>query len=304
MISETRLRYLYESARLGTMRAASEKLEVATSSVSRQIAKLEKELDIALIEKGRHGIKLTEAGEAAYMYYRDKISLEEGLYSKIGELKNMLSGNIYLALGTVFISQQFSDILQTFTNRYPDIDIHILTDTTSTLLQHVQQDEAHIGLVFAPPPAPDIRIRLSLPTSLKVIVCSTNPLSDKKIIRLSDITHEKIGMLEEGYRIRQIIRNAEQEDGTYLKSSMTTNYISLLADFVVRGRGIAILPEIVVQSELMSGKLKAIPTDSRILNATEAHLITRVGRQLPIAAQRLLISIESFLKDMIRAFKS
>ena len=304
MISDNRLRYLYESARLGTMRAASEKLEVATSSVSRQIAKLEKELDIALIEKGRHRIKLTEAGEAAYEYYRNKISLEEDLLSKIGELKNMLSGNIYLALGTVFISQQFSDILQTFANKYPDIDIHILTDTTPTLLQHVQQDEAHFGLVFAPPPAPDIRIRLTLPTSLKVIVRSTNPLSDKKIIRLSDIANEKIGMLEEGYRIRQIIRNAEQEEGTYLKSSMTTNYISLLTDFVIRGRGIAILPEIVVQSELMSGELKAIPTNSRILNATETHLITRVGRQLPIAAHRLLISVESFLKDMIRGFKS
>lgn len=304
MISDNRLRYLYESARLGTMRAASEKLEVATSSVSRQIAKLEKELDIALLEKGRHRIKLTEAGEAAYMYYRDKISLEEGLLSKIGELKNMLSGNIYLALGTVFISQQFSEILQNFANKYPDIDIHILTETTPTLLRLVQDDEAHFGLVFAPPPAPDIRSRLALPTPLKVIVRGTNPLSDKKIIKLSDITNEKIGMLEEGYRIRQIIRNAEQEEGTFLKPSMTTNYISLLTDFVVRGRGIAILPEIVVQRELMSGELKAIPTNSKILDATETYLITRVGRQLPIAAHRLLISVEGFLKNMIKAFTS
>ena len=304
MISDNRLRYLYESARLGTMRAASEKLEVATSSISRQIAKLEKELDIALIEKGRHRIKLTEAGEAAYRYYRDKISLEEDLLSRVGELKNMLSGNIYLALGTVFISQQFSEILQDFANKYPDIDIHILTDTTPTLLRLVQDDEAHFGLVFAPPPAPDIRIRLALPAPLKVIAHSTNPLSDKKIIRLSDIADEKIGMLEEGYRIRQIIRNAEQEEGTFLKSSMTTNYISLLTDYVVRGRGIAILPEIVVQRELMSGELKSVPTNCRILNATETYLITRVGRQLPIAAHRLLVSVDSFLKNTIKAFKS
>ena len=304
MINDNRLRYLYESSRLGTMRAASDKLEVATSSVSRQIAKLEKELDIALIEKGCHRIKLTEAGKAAYMYYRDKISLEEDLLSKIGELKNMLSGNIYLALGTVFISQQFSEILQTFTNKYPDIDIHILTDTTPTLLQRVRDDEAHFGLVFAPPRDPEIRIRFALPTPLKVIVCSTNPLSRKKIIRFSDIANEKIGLLEEGFRIRQIIRNTEQEEGTFLKSSMTTNYISLLTDFAVSGRGITILPEIVVQRELMSGELKAIPTNSRILNATETYLITRVSRQLPIAAHRLLISVETFLKNMTRASES
>ena len=51
MHGEIRLRYLYEAARLGTMRAASEELNVATSSISRQIAALEKDLGMRLIER-------------------------------------------------------------------------------------------------------------------------------------------------------------------------------------------------------------------------------------------------------------
>ena len=182
MISDNRLRYLYESARLGTMRAA------------------------------------------------------------------------------VLISPQFNRILQNFTSKYPDIDIHIATDTTPLLLQRVQADEAHFGLVFAPPPTPGISIRRAFPAPLKVIVSSENPLCDKRIIRFADIVNEKIGMLEQGYRIRQIILNAEQQADTFLKSSVTTNYLSLLADFVIKGGGITILPEIVVQRELDSGQLRAIPT--------------------------------------------
>jgi len=65
MLNEIPLKYLYESARQGTMRAASEELDVATSSISRQITSLEKELGISLIEKNRRGIKLTEAGQLA-----------------------------------------------------------------------------------------------------------------------------------------------------------------------------------------------------------------------------------------------
>ena len=71
MHGEIRLRYLYEAARLGTMRAASEELNVATSSISRQIAALEKDLGMRLIEGGRRKIKLTEAGDAAFAYYRE-----------------------------------------------------------------------------------------------------------------------------------------------------------------------------------------------------------------------------------------
>ena len=279
------------------MRAASEKLQVATSSVSRQLALLEKELGISLIEKGRHRIKLTEAGEVACQYYRDKIDLQESLLSRLGELKNMHSGNIYLALGAVFISPQFNRILQNFTSKYPDIDIHIATDTTPLLLQRVQADEAHFGLVFAPPPTPGISIRRAFPAPLKVIVSSENPLCDKRIIRFADIVNEKIGMLEQGYRIRQIILNAEQQADTFLKSSVTTNYLSLLADFVIKGGGITILPEIVVQRELDSGQLRAIPTNSEILNATETCIVTRLGRQLPVSAHSLLTNVEHFLMD-------
>ncbi len=301
MISDIRLRYLYESARLETMRAASDKLDVATSSVSRQIAELEKELGIALIEKGRRRIKLTEAGEAAFLYFRDKLAQEEAFLSRINELKNMRTGNIYLAMGAAFISQQFSEMLQGFMEKYPNINVHIITHTTAELLRHVRDDEAHLGLVFAMPRDPKIRARLTLPQPLKVIVSSKHPLSKKKSVRLEELVDEKIGMLEEEFRIRQIIRTAEQQEEVFLKASMTTNSLDLLADFVTSDRGVCILPELVVQRGLMSGELTAVSTTSDILNATETHLITRIGRQLPVAAHRLSLSIESYLKNVTRA---
>ena len=303
MISDIRLRYLYESARLETMRAASEALDVATSSVSRQIAELEKELGIALIEKGRRRIRLTEAGEAAFLYYRDKISQEEAFLSKIDELKNMRSGDIYLAMGSAFISRQFSEMLREFMEKYPNIKVHILTDTTASLLRRVREDEAHVGVVFAMPQDPKIRARLTVSQPLKVIINSKNKLAQKDILTLAELTNENIGLPEEGFRIRQIIHQAEQEKDVFLNATMTTNSLDLLVDFVTAERGISILPELVVQRGLISGELKAVPTDSKILNATETYLITRLGRQLPIAAHRLSLSIEAYLKNAMKALQ-
>ncbi len=299
MPSDIRLRYLYESARLGTMRAASEELDVATSSVSRQIAELEAELGLALIERGRRKIKLTEAGEASCQYYREKLSQEEAFLSKIKEFKSIRTGKIILAVGEAYVTQRFSDMLQEFMQSYPGMEVQVEVANTSSVVALVREDDAHIGLIFDIPRDPKIHARLVLPQPLMVIVNARHTFSGKRSIDLSQLTGESIGLPEKAYRIRQIIHIAEQEEGVFLEPSLLTNSLTLITDFVKSGRGIAILPELVVHHQLATGDLVALPTTSGILNSTKTSLITRAGRQLPVGAYRLLLSIEAHLKSEI-----
>ncbi|TQV82625.1 LysR family transcriptional regulator [Exilibacterium tricleocarpae] len=300
MPSDIRLRYLYESARLGTMRAASEELDVATSSVSRQIAELEAELGLALIERGRRKIKLTEAGEASCQYYREKLSQEEAFLSKIKELKSIRTGKIVLAVGEAYVTQRFSDMLQAFMQNYPGMEVQVEVANTSAVVDLVREDNAHMGLIFDIPRDPKIHARLVLPQPLMVIVNARHAFSQQTSINLASLQGESIGLPEENYRIRQIIHTAEQEDGVFLEASLLTNSLTLITDFVKSGRGIAILPELVVQQELTSGDLIALPVSNRILNSTKTSLITRAGRQLPVGAYRLLLGIEAHLKSEVR----
>lgn len=299
MPSDIRLRYLYESAQLGTMRAASEKLDVATSSVSRQISELEAELGLSLIERGRRKIKLTEAGEAACQYYREKMSHEEVFLSRIKELKSIRTGKITLALGEAFVTQRFSDMLQEFMQQYPGMEVQVTVTNTNGVVEMVREDEAHMGLIFDIPREPKVRTRMIMEQPLKVIVNKQHPLSDREMLSLTELTEESIGLPEEGYRIRQLIHAAEQEEGAFLEPSLMTNSLALITDFVKSGRGITIMPELVVHQELMNGDFKAIPTGNTLLNSTKTSLITRIGRQLPVGAYRLLISIEEHLNRSI-----
>jgi DNA-binding transcriptional LysR family regulator len=300
MPSDIRLRYLYESARLGTMRAASDKLDVATSSVSRQIGELESELGLTLIEKGRRKIKLTEAGEAACLYYKEKLSQEEAFLSKIEELKSIRTGKIILAVGEAFITPQFSEMLQEFMQNYTGIKVQVVVANTNSVVELVREDDAHMGLIFDIPRDPKIRARLTVPQPLKVIINKKHNFSSKKSIKLSELTEESLGLPEDSYRIRQLIHAAEQEEGVFLESSMVTNSLALITDFVKSGRGISIMPELVVQQELKNGELEALPTNNKTLNSTKTSLITRIGRQLPIGAFHLLVSIEAYLKSAVK----
>ncbi len=244
---------------------------------------------------------MTEAGEVACIYYREKISQEEAFLSKIEELKSIRSGKILLAVGEAFVTQHFSDMLQAFMQEYTGMKVQVVVANTNTVVQLVREDDAHMGLIFDIPREPKIRARLTMPQPLKVIVNKKHAFSQKKSIKLAEITEESIGLPEDGYRIRQLIHAAEQEDGVFLESSMTTNSLALITDFVKSGRGISIMPELVVQHELLSGDLMALPTNNKILNSTSTSLISRIGRQLPIGAHRLSLIIETYLKNAVNA---
>ncbi|MEH6517506.1 MAG: LysR family transcriptional regulator [Halioglobus sp.] len=297
MPSDIRLRYLYESARLGTMNAASESLNIATSSVSRQIAQLESELGLPLIEKGRRRIGLTEAGEAVCKYYREKLSQEEAFLSHIEEMKKVRTGKIVLAVGEAFITQRFSDMLDDFMQQYPGMEIRVAISNTTSVSAQVRDDQAHLGLIFDIPREPGISSRVTIPQPLRIIVKGEHHLRTASDVSLQSIQNESIGLPDSGYRIRQIIHDAEQEEGVFLEPSLVTNSLALLKDFVLSGRGISILPELVVQDGLQDGSLCALASSNKVLQSTQTSLITRVGRQLPVGAYRLMTCVEAHLRS-------
>jgi len=297
-ISQRRLHYLYESARLGTMRAAGEKLNVAPSSISRQIAELESELGTPLIERGRRRLKLTEAGELAYQYYRDRCAQQEAFISHVKELQSLSTGKISIAVGEAFISDRFSDTLQQFMQRFPGISVRVAVSNTSEVVRMVSDDEAHFGMIFDTSPDPKVRSRISLPQPMKVIVHRRHPLASHAIVHLADLGNYCVGLLDGAYRMRQLIEQSEQEQGIFFTPHLATSSLALLRGFIKSGSGVSLLPDLVVQAELAEELFVSIPTDSATLNATQISLITRVGRQLPIAAFKFMQYLENYFRQL------
>jgi DNA-binding transcriptional LysR family regulator len=294
---EIRLDYLYEAARLGTMRAASEELAIATSSISRQISALEKDLGLRLIESGRRKIKLTEAGEAACAHYRETRAHEELFLSRIEELKSTRTGNVDVAVGEAFITSQFNESVHQFMKNYPGMTVRLRMSGTNHTEALVHDDEVHFGLIFDVPRDHKLRARMSMDQPLRVIVHPTHELAKKSIVTLADLTRYNIGLPDDSFRIRQIVHAAEQEDGLLLEPKLIANSMTVLKEFALGGGGITFLPEFIALQDLVAGRLCAISTSNSALNATKISLITRAGRQIPMGAYRLMQRIENHLKS-------
>lgn len=298
---ERHIHYLFEAARSGTMRAASERLNVATSSISRQIAFLEAELGTPLLERGRRSIKLTEAGELLVRYYREKLAHDEAFVSELQELRGNRSGHIVLAIGEGFVSESFSQILHQFTSGQPNIRLSIRIAGTNEVMRLVREDEAHIGMVFQAPPDPKIRVAMGLPQPLRVIAHPDDPIARRKSVQLAELASYRVALPERSFRIRQLLHPIELQVESLISPVITTNSLALLKQFVKSGQGVAILTDIVIVDELQQGELAAVAIDHPDLQATKIQVVTRLGRLLPVPANQLLKTVEARFRSTVGA---
>lgn len=114
----------------GTIRAAADQLGLEPSTVSRNIASLEKQLATALIERGRKGVLPTEAGLLLLDYAQRQSGEMEALRSQLDALANMERGAISIALGEGFVSDFSQSVLEKFSRDHTEITFSLNVGST------------------------------------------------------------------------------------------------------------------------------------------------------------------------------
>jgi len=128
------LRFMLETARTGTLRGAAARLRVDETTVSRRIARLEKELGVRLFDRGARRWSLTESGRALLPHAEaidsEAIRARESLSSASGEL----SGTARILTMDGFGAHLLMPGLGPLLSAHPRLEVEILTGTSRGLV--------------------------------------------------------------------------------------------------------------------------------------------------------------------------
>ncbi|RQS66447.1 LysR family transcriptional regulator [Burkholderia sp. Bp8963] len=299
-LTDSRIVYFFEAVRCGTIRAAADWLNVAPSAVSRQIGLLEGELGAVLIERHARGVTPTEAGQCVIEYFREQLAHKDDLLSRLQELRGLRTGHVNIVLGEGFVSDMLAGPMQTFCKQYPGIHINLDLAGTNEVVRKVTEDEGEIGLVYNPPPDAKIVSRASKLQPMMAIVGPDFPLRGRgKAMTVAELASYPLAATHASYGTRQMLEAVEFAEKIRFDPVVTTNSITILKQFVKSGLGIVCLPAFAVSTEIDAGELFAIPIDHPILANAEAHLVTRVGRKLSVASNKML----QLMNAQMRAFR-
>lgn len=148
-----KLRIFHAVAEAGSFTHAGETLNLSQSAVSRQIANLEDSLHIALFHRHARGLKLTEQGEDLFSTAHDVFAQLAMAEARITENRERPEGPLMINTTVAFGSVWLTSRINTFVDRYPDIEVSlVLADNELDLSMR----EADAAIRMTAPTQPDL----------------------------------------------------------------------------------------------------------------------------------------------------
>lgn len=239
------------AARHQSYTKAAHELAVTQSAVCRQIATLEGFLGVALFRRGQRGVVLTDAGQR---YARSvALRLDEverdtlDLMTQAGEG----AGALDLAVVPTFATQWLLPRLARFQALHPGITVHFTPRTRPFLFEETPHDAAiHPGEALWPGTTGEVLMREHL-----IAVASPSLVAGRRIRKAADVA--KLPLLQAStrpYAWRQWFESL----GLNVEHDMAgarMELFSMLSEAAAQGLGAALVPRLLVEGELASGRL-------------------------------------------------
>ena len=187
------LRYFLTIAQTGNMTRASQILNLTQPTLSRQIAELEDELGVRLIERGHKGITLTEDGIFLRQRAQTLVELADRTSLSLRSQRGELSGEVAIACTESRGASLLFSLMASFRAAHRAVRFTVHSANVDAIRQRLDQGLADIGLLTEPAVRKDYETcQLPVMDSWGAIVPASSPLAHKEAIGPEDLNGQML----------------------------------------------------------------------------------------------------------------
>jgi DNA-binding transcriptional LysR family regulator len=133
------LRAFLTVVEVGTVSGAATVLNRTQAAVSTQIRKLEDLVGVTLFQRSTKGLNLTAEGQILIPYAREMITLNDEIGHRLnGEV---IEGRVRFGVVEDFAATRLIDILRSFRDQNPKVDIDIIVEPNGRLAKMFEEDQ-------------------------------------------------------------------------------------------------------------------------------------------------------------------
>ncbi|MCA9911625.1 MAG: LysR family transcriptional regulator, partial [Anaerolineae bacterium] len=137
-------------ANSGSLKKGAEAVGLTHSAVSYSLSKLEAELGVKLLDRGKHGITLTRIGEVVLSHARNIIAELEIIRQQTSRERGLHVGKIRFACVPQVPSRLLTGIIREFQHQYPDIEVVLFQGHETEVLEWLDNRLVDAGTVMQP----------------------------------------------------------------------------------------------------------------------------------------------------------
>ena len=281
------LRYLVALAEERSFTRAASKVLVAQPALSQQIAKLETELGVPLVDRTTRRVGMTEAGDRLVEHARRVLREVEVAEEELADLAGLRSGRLTIGASATVAGFDLLGLLATFHRRYPGVDLAVREDLSVSLAAQLRADELDLAFITIPsgPATEGLDRRLVSSEDLVAVLPPDHELGRRRTLRMSDLESQTVVAFRHGATIRRRMDEAAARAGFELRVAFETNEVARMRALAAAGLAIAVLPR--SDAEQPGPPIAAVPFDEPGFRHT-VYMCARAGRHHSPAARALI----------------
>ena len=203
MLHERPMSYLYEVGIQGGIRRAADMLGINPSVISRQIAQLERALELPLLERQGRNVVLTEAGRLLAEDYFESRQRREKLESHLKDLRHMRGGTISVRIGGGLVTTFIESVMSTFSQSWPNVFVDISVGSMQEMLNDIASGEADMAVAFGPIGNPELKRHSFQWGPICAVVSPQHPIAAQRAVTIDELTQYRLIALTDSFGLQR-----------------------------------------------------------------------------------------------------
>jgi molybdate transport repressor ModE-like protein len=295
MLEVKRLRILREVAAQGSFSAAADALFLSQSAVSQQIATLEREVGMQLLDRARGGPKLTDAGRVLVGHAEAAIARLDEAERELAAIAGLEGGELRLASFPSASATVLTEAVSVFHGRYPKVRLSIAEAEPEQSLPRLKGGELDLALSFDYPSVPnapdrDLELTLLLTESMHLALPKKHPLAERQVVPLAELAEERWLCGSRPSSCGEVVFRACRDAGFEPQVGFESDDYHVMQGFISAGLGFTLLPDLALptlRSDLVVRATDPPAPQRRVWAATRAE-----GARSPATEEMLSILVE------------
>lgn len=280
---------------LGSFTRAGELLNLSQPAVTRQVAALEVEFGVQLLERAGRRVAPTPAGQVLYGHARRIAALVERARLDVLSLSHPERGQVSVATVTTVGLFTLPSLLAEFRRRYPQVRVQVWSGRTDGVLDRLLDGNADVGLLSAPIAHPRLDCMPLFEDPVVLVAAPEVAESLPSPLPLEQIAELDMILYQSPSRFRTLVEAALEEAGAYPQVAMEFDSHEAVTTAALGGYGVALVPNEAVQDELADGRLVRIQVAGLPeINRTTCLVRRRNGPELPAVANFVRLTLERY----------
>ena len=245
-LNTTRLRILREVAARGTIAGAAEALYLTPPAASHQLAVLEREVGVPLLERTARSARLTDAGRRLVQHAETILADCEAALADLAAFSQEVTGRVHLSTFQTAAQTIALPAMAELAKRYPSLDVIVSELEPVRAIPALKAGQLDIALDhewdFVPLPKDPGLDRHDLLTEPIVVLLPVGHPAAGGPVRLIDLAEDHWCVAHESAGSRQAVTRVANSAGFEPKVVLESNYFRAIGSAVEAGLGVGIAP--------------------------------------------------------------